>query len=106
MFPRREAELDAADTFVPLVLGALSLLRRFDRVLEMVPAATDGGEEEKGPVGKEALSTIHLILGIIVLRDRLYSHLEAASLPHGEATAKSPAPDTTPTDQPRRSLRR
>lgn len=80
MLPRREADLDASDPFLPLVLGVVSLATRLDHALAMAPE----GPSRPAPEPSRALvpeddATIHLLLGIIALRRGLSSHLPAVS---------------------------
>jgi hypothetical protein len=88
MLPRREADLDAADTFLPLVLGMVSLARRLDAVLEVVPSAPArrGPEPGRSPPADDQ-ATIHLLLGIIALRRGLSSHLHAEAGDSGAAAS-------------------
>jgi hypothetical protein len=90
MLPRREADLDAADAFLPLLLGTVSALRRFDGVLSRVPAAPPGAPAPV-PASPEDRATVHLILGVISLRDRLEAHLDRLPPPAAAARAAIPA---------------
>ena len=80
MLPRRDADLDASDPFLPLVLGVVSLARRLDAVLDVIPQAPASLDPQPGtsPVPEDD-ATIHLLLGIISVRRGLSSHLRSAS---------------------------
>jgi hypothetical protein len=84
MSPRREADLDAEDAFLPLALGLLSFLRRFDRFLETMQEREE--RAAGATLGADERATMLLILGVIAWRSRLLAHLEDA----GARTPKLP----------------
>jgi hypothetical protein len=90
---RREADLDAADPFLPLVLGVASALRRFDAVVALAAEAPQGAPAIAAP---EDRATLHLLLGLVSLRARCQAHLDAAaaaaSAPRAAAASAEPAP--------------
>lgn len=86
MLPRREADMDKGDTFLPLLLGVVSLARRLDDVLETVPVKVEGGEPERS-LASEDQATVYLLLGLIALRNDLGSHLAASPAGTGESSA-------------------
>lgn len=106
MSPRRETDMDAADTFLPLVLGVQSLLGRFDRVLELVPPEAAVAGEGATLLHPTDRSTIHLLLGLIALRDKLGAHLDEASSHHKGTPILDATSDTRTTGIRSRNLLR
>ncbi len=86
---RREADLDADDTFLPMVLGLVSVVRRLDALLAQVrpecagPRSSDSVEDP---------ATLELLLGFVALHRRLGVVFAAL----GEAPPARPADPPSP----------
>jgi hypothetical protein len=76
VLPRRETDLDAADTFLPFVLGIVSSLRRLEPILQSLPAGEGGRREQASGADRRldeaAIGAIALALKIrAVLADQV-----------------------------------
>lgn len=80
---RREADLDAEDTFLPMVLGLVSLVRRLDALL---PAAPSTGRRHHTEAADDPTS-LDLLLGILAVHRHLgalFSAVEDVPAPRAE----------------------
>lgn len=104
MLRRRDADLDSADTFLPLVLGSLSLARRVERYLDSVPVAPEAAGPSRAPSSPDDPTTL-LILGILALGRRLRAEIEGAATSEPDSAPLRRAADVSP-DPHRSSLLR
>lgn len=79
MLRRSEADLDAEDTFLPLVLGILSATRRWGAILNVL-APPVNAKANAGAAGKVPVEdiTLLLLLGIVSISERARASIEEA----------------------------
>ncbi len=98
MMPRREADLDADDTFLPMVLGVVSVVRRLSALLPLVAPEPVSPPPRESP---EERPTLDLLLGLIAVHQRLGAVFTSVGEP-----VVAPLPAAAPTLPLQLELRR